>query len=52
MPTEAEYREAFKAVDTDGSGAISQKELKALFVQLGLNPSEKELGILRIKFSD
>lgn len=41
--TEKEIREAFRAIDTDGSGSITAAELKHVMTKLGINLTEKEL---------
>merc|ERR550532_2416440 len=39
----AEFKEAFDEFDTDGSGAISHKELLGVMRAMGQNPTEDEL---------
>ena len=39
----AEFKEAFDEFDTDGSGAISSKELLGVMRAMGQNPTEDEL---------
>lgn len=39
----SEYREIFDLVDTDGSGVITQQELRKLLDTLHLRPTEEEL---------
>ena len=38
-----EVKEAFDLFDTDGSGAMDQKEIKVAMRALGLNPTKEEL---------
>eukprot|EP00092_Neocalanus_flemingeri_P055917 GFUD01066222.1.p1 GENE.GFUD01066222.1~~GFUD01066222.1.p1 ORF type:complete len:150 (-),score=63.82 GFUD01066222.1:51-500(-) len=42
----AEFKEAFDEFDTDGSGAISSKELLGVMRAMGQNPTEDELNSL------
>jgi Ca2+-binding EF-hand superfamily protein len=39
----AEFKEAFDEFETDGSGAISSKELLGVMRAMGQNPTEDEL---------
>ncbi|PIA15017.1 calmodulin [Coemansia reversa NRRL 1564] len=38
-----EYKEAFELFDTDGSGAISHKEMGELMRKMGHNPTKQEI---------
>ena len=41
----AEYSEAFKLFDKDGSGTITCDELGTVMRSLGQNPTDKELAV-------
>ena len=44
-----EFQDAFCHFDTDHDGAINSKELGAVLRQIGQNPTEAELQVLRGK---
>ena len=43
LPSEAELRDIFKAIDKDGSGNVNAAELKEALVNLGQNISDKDI---------
>lgn len=42
-----EFQDAFSHFDTDHDGVINSKELGAVLRQIGLNPTEAELQVIR-----
>jgi calmodulin len=48
----AEFKEAFGALDHDGSGFLEVKEVQQLFQRLGKNPSETQLKAMVSRADD
>jgi len=45
-PQIQQFKEAFSLIDQDGDGIVSEKDLKAVFANLGMTPSSKMLDNL------